>query len=265
MVESPRRVVLLGASNVRRSLATAVGVSRAKFGDPLEIVAAMGHGRSYGRPSTVLARTLPGIVGCGLWEHLQQEPKLPTVAVVTDIGNDLLYGSEVTQIVDWVEQCVTRLLALEASVVMAALPLESLRKVRPWQFQLLCRALFPKFRGNFLETFSDAQQLDEQLFSMAQTLKLPRVDQPETWFGFDPIHARRRHWPAMWRRFLSPLSELNSASEFGDKTSKTSGSKAISCVGLGRLRPHAQRFFGRARSQTQPCTHLQSGTTIAWF
>lgn len=61
-----RRVVLLGASNIARSLSIVFDSARNAWGSPLDIVAATGHGRSYGMSSRVLGRTLPGILQSGL-------------------------------------------------------------------------------------------------------------------------------------------------------------------------------------------------------
>ncbi|MEX0819484.1 MAG: hypothetical protein WD070_07815, partial [Pirellulaceae bacterium] len=88
-----RRVVLLGASNIARSPAIVFDSARSAWGSPLDIVAATGHGRSYGMTSCVLGRTLPGILQCGLWEALATRPLVPTAALLTDIGNDILYGA----------------------------------------------------------------------------------------------------------------------------------------------------------------------------
>jgi len=92
MVESKaevpaRRVVLLGASNLTRGISTAVETARLQWGRPLDVMAALGHGRSYGLASRLLCRTLPSIVECGLWPALAARPPAPTAALVTDVGN----------------------------------------------------------------------------------------------------------------------------------------------------------------------------------
>ena len=104
------RVVLLGASNLTRSFPQVVATARALAGEPIEVVAALGHGRSFGLRSRVLARSLPGIVGCGLWAALDGAPaRARTLALVTDVGNDIVYGVGVETIREWVETCVSRL------------------------------------------------------------------------------------------------------------------------------------------------------------
>ncbi len=104
-----RRVVLLGASNLTRGVSTVIETAAAYWGRPLEVFAALGHGRSYGAASSVMGRELPGIVQCGLWEDLRRQGAAATAALITDVGNDLLYGAPPEVIADWVQQCAERL------------------------------------------------------------------------------------------------------------------------------------------------------------
>ena len=86
------RRFLFGASNLTRSFPTVVATVRATWCEPIEIMAAMGHGRSYGQDSSVFGRKISGIFPCALWQDLQNRPTAANAALVTDIGNDLLYG-----------------------------------------------------------------------------------------------------------------------------------------------------------------------------
>src|SRR5205807_8069752 len=60
-VVPPRRVVVLGASNVSLGFGTIVETAARLWGAPLDLLAAFGHGRSYGLRKSVLGRELPGI------------------------------------------------------------------------------------------------------------------------------------------------------------------------------------------------------------
>src|SRR5579862_8177465 len=110
--ESPMavgRVVALGASNLTRGLGAVVSASRATFGSDVRIIAALGHGRSYGARSRWCFRTLPGILDSGLWRALEEAPEGETRALITDVGNDILYGFPVEQILEWVDEAASRL------------------------------------------------------------------------------------------------------------------------------------------------------------
>ena len=122
-----RRVILLGASNVVRAISTIVETVELIWEPPLDVLAACGHGRSFGRTSCVFGRSLPGILQCGLWQDWQRRPALPTAALVSDIGNDILYGASVDQIAEWVEQCLARLRGACDRIVITELPLAAPR------------------------------------------------------------------------------------------------------------------------------------------
>ena len=156
-----RRVVLLGASNLTRGISTVVETARKIWGQPLEIFAAVGHGRSYGMESSLLGRRLPGIVQCGLWDELGSRPSLPTAALVTDIGNDILYGVEVPEIVKWIETALDRLSATGVSICMTGLPLAGIAELSPGRFKFFSKLFFPNCRLTLDDARRRAGQLQE--------------------------------------------------------------------------------------------------------
>src|SRR3954463_14296552 len=137
-----RRVILLGASNVTRSFPTVVATARQTWSEPIEIMAAMGHGRSYGQDSWCFGRKIPGIFSCALWQDLQNRKPLPTAALVTDIGNDMLYGISSDQLLDWVERCLDRLVEAGAATILTQMPIESIERLGERRFQFFRRLFF---------------------------------------------------------------------------------------------------------------------------
>ena len=107
------RFVLLGASNLsfglHRVVARAAAAVAHGDGDvPLDVLVAGGFGRSFGRRSYFLWRGLPAIRSCGLWDALAEwEPG--GRGLITDVGNDILYGEEPDTILEWVTDCLDRL------------------------------------------------------------------------------------------------------------------------------------------------------------
>ena len=88
------RVILLGASNLAHGASHAAMLSRYLIGSPIQVIVASGYGRSYGQPTKVLGRTLPAILDAGFWAEISCAPKIPTYALVTDIGNDIFYQAQ---------------------------------------------------------------------------------------------------------------------------------------------------------------------------
>jgi hypothetical protein len=250
-------MVVLGASNLALSLPTVVSTARAMLG-PLHILATPGHGRSYGLSTQFFWRRLPGIVSCGLWDELARQPGTPTVALLTDIGNDLVYGVPVRQIVDWIESCLERLDALGAKVVVTSLPLESLRRTPHYRVRLLRRLLFPSSRTPVPTMLDQADELCDKIEALGRQQSRTIVGLPGNWYGLDPIHICRSKRPEAWSTILAPLAEgvlgrpLPAATRMKRKQWR-------------RLRPHERTVFGRVQSHRQPAVRLPDGTTLSLY
>ena len=117
----------------------------------LEVLAALGHGRSYGLESRVLGRSLPGILQSGLWPALAARQSNEVAALVTDVGNDIVYGARAAVILEWIAECLTRLAAARARTVITLLPLAGISALPPWRYRLLRTLLFPGCRLSFAD------------------------------------------------------------------------------------------------------------------
>ncbi|MHB8971176.1 MAG: hypothetical protein ACYC3X_17540 [Pirellulaceae bacterium] len=256
-LQSTRRVILLGASNVTQGLATVIATACQAWGAPLDILAAIGHGRSYGATSSVLGRSLPGILQCGLWEELQNRPPLPTAALVTDIGNDLLYGRDVHVILRWLETCLERLQPVVDRLVVTRLPLASITQTPDWKIRLLISLIFPSSRVDPQQTIVKAHELDHQLISFAGRYGAYVVQPQRAWYAWDPIHIARAHRCAAWQKYLSCWSD-------GKKFSPAPPSPRRWLI-AARARPLQWNFLGRAHHCTQPAATFSDGTTLSLY
>ena len=201
------RLVLLGASNLTVGFPWVIKLAQGLWGDSIEILAALGYGRSYGMQSRVLGRVLPGILQSGLWEQLEKSGSKSTSAIVTDIGNDILYQVPVPQILDWVTECVRRLQHLGAKVVLTDLPLANLANLPEWRFTLCRSILVPSCRLSLAEVARRARAVSKGLAHLAaETDAVLVIPRPE-WYGFDPIHIRPGQWKNAWQSILEPVNE----------------------------------------------------------
>lgn len=207
-----KTLIVIGASNVTLSLPEIWSAVTAQH-LPHRLFAVAGHGRSFGMPSTALGRTLPGILNCGLWEALPEllartpdghTEETPPTALITDVGNDILYGAPVTRIVDWVEESVVRLSEAGVAPRLTHLPLDSLRSLTPRRFHMFRSLLFPSSTLDFLTALEQAEKLDAALSDLADRWNLHRPAPQADWYGTDPIHIRRAARPEAWRFYLSP-------------------------------------------------------------
>jgi len=253
-----RRVVVLGASNLALSLPTVVSTARSMLGGPLQLLATPGHGRSYGLSTQFFWRRLPGIASCGLWDELARQPDTTTVALLTDIGNDLVYGVPVRQIVAWIETCLERLDAVGARVVFTSLPMESLQRTPHYRVRLMRRLLFPSSRTPVAAMLDQAEELSDRIDVLGRQPSRSVVDLPGAWYGLDPIHIRRSKRQAAWSAILAPLAEGAAAHPLQPMTWRER-------TQIRRIRPHERTVFRRLRMHLQTGARLSDGTTLSLY
>jgi hypothetical protein len=209
------RVVALGASNLTLGFPAVVSSARAAWGPKVEVLAALGHGRSYGAHSRVLFRRLPGVLESGLWPALESRPQVATRGLVTDVGNDILYGFSAAQTLEWVEEAVRRLSRVTRDVVVTDLPLDRIRRLSNAKFLVFRSVLVPSCRLSLTQVLDRAERVSEGLATLAAAAgsRLVRLD--PTWYGFDPVHFRRSSMRAAWREILDipPATSEHGVSE----------------------------------------------------
>ncbi len=201
-----RTYILIGASNVTISLPL-LWYSLAASPEPSRVFIVAGHGRSYGKPSSVLGRTLPGILQSEFWERLPQvvEPGSDVRALITDVGNDILYGMKPKQIASWVREVLTQLQVFTNQIALTELPLCSLATLSRWRFRLFRRVLFPKSQLSYEDALSFGTELNASVQALAHEFQATPIVPQANWYGFDPIHVRGRRRIRVWQQCLQLL------------------------------------------------------------
>jgi hypothetical protein len=194
------RFVVLGASNVSRGLARLTATLRARAAGPGDLFVAAGHGRGYGVNTRVAWRRLPSILASGLWRALEREGVAAPAALVTDVGNELLYGLGVSAVATAVRDAVERLRDRGGRIVITGLPLAGIAGVGRVRYRLLRTLYVPGCLLSIGELKEAARWLDDELRAIATDTGATFIEQPADWYGFDALHVRRPLLDTFWRR-----------------------------------------------------------------
>jgi hypothetical protein len=245
------RVVALGASNLTRGFGTVVSTARAAWGPNVEVVAALGHGRSYGVQSRFVMRALPGILECGVWRHLESLSPLPTRALVTDVGNDIVYGFSAQQTLAWVAESVARLQHFTQDIVLTDLPIAGIRRLSQAKFLVFRSILFPSCRLSLSELLQRAEQVNDGLAALAGARRIQFLRLNPEWYGFDPIHIRASQWRPAWQEILGSPS-------IGMRT----GGDRLEGLRLYLAPPERRWLLGMEQITPQAGLNLRSGARV---
>jgi hypothetical protein len=246
------RVVALGASNLTRGFQAVVAAARTAWGPGVEVVAALGHGRSYGAHSRLLAvRTLPGILQSGVWRRLESVPAGATRGLVTDVGNDILYGFSAQQTLAWVDEALGRLQSFTDDIVLTDLPLASIRRLSRPKFLVLRSILVPTCRLSLDEVLERAERVNAGLAELAAARGAKLFHLKPDWYGFDPIHIRPAATRPAWQEILG-----------GPATANRPGGARLEALRLYLMPPERQWLFGVERVRPQSGRLLPSGSRV---
>ncbi|GAA4425143.1 SGNH/GDSL hydrolase family protein [Bremerella cremea] len=254
-----QRLIVLGASNVAKSLEVLLHVAPEMIPQPLEVYAAIGRGRSYGTQSKFLCRRLPGILESELWPSLEKvSGPVKTTSVITDIGNDLLYDRTVDQIIDWIEQCIIRLRTTEGPIAITGIPLAGVRSLAPYKFRALRAMMFPSSNLQLVTVQQRAEELDARLQAFGKEDDITFIPQKPEWYGFDPIHWRQAKRPEVWHTILSSLGHTM----FDYSRVR---SNFFHSMKHWMTRPYSRTMFGIEQSQAQPSIKRGEHLTVALY
>ena len=252
------RVVLLGASNLTLGFPLIVPAVRRAFAGPVSFYAAHGHGRSYGRWSYVVVRGLPPIHDCGLWDNLQPGTGAErTFALVTDVGNDLLYRQSASDILSWVLKCFEKLRAIDAEIIWVRPPLGRILDLSAIQYHSFKQLFFPGPATPWPQVRRDLLWLDDKITARAIEVGAHVVTPERAWYGIDPIHIRTAQRRTAWEAIFNNWS--------GVQEIEARPPGLVRAIHLWSLAPLERSWLWRTTKCTQPALTWEDGSALALY
>jgi hypothetical protein len=179
---------------------------------------------------------------------------MPTRCLVTDVGNDILYGFSADQTLAWVAEALARLRRTTTDIIVTGLPLASIRRLSRSRFLLFRSILVPACRLSLAQVLERAERVDEGLGELALSNGAKFFPLNPDWYGFDPIHIRPSLWLSAWQEILGTKSPTGSV-----------GLSRWEGVGLYFKPPERQWLFGVERLRPQANVELDSGGRVSLY
>ena len=200
-------VVLLGASNLARGHQAVVNHLR-KGLEPhhVEFISALGPGRAYCVEGGVLQVRYRSIESCGVLEAIRQRAQSPcqVIALVTDIGNDIMYGVSEEDIIQCLGRTFDSLRALNAHVIATAIHVDLEREVGEYRFLLLRTLFFPRSSVTYRQAAAAIRTINSFLAEKEDDT-FHVVKDMKRYVGADKIHYTLLKSHLAWTRLTAEM------------------------------------------------------------
>jgi hypothetical protein len=189
-LDTPILLILLGASNLSRGcFAFARHMKICLHPRKFEVLIASGPGRAYCASGGLLNISYPPINTSDIFNAAQEKREYGyrVVALVTDIGNDIMYGVPAGKVIETVHQIFRKLESMDAEVFYTTLPVAFEKGIHPIWFYILRSMLLPFSRVSYSEATEGIIEVNRFLKESAGSYG-HLISDMDRYLGFDEIH-----------------------------------------------------------------------------
>ena len=189
-LESSVLLILLGASNLSRGCFALARHMRACLRPrTVEVLIASGPGRGYCVPGGLLNINYPPICSSDIFDVAQKksESGCRVIALVTDIGNDIMYDVSAEKLTETIQQIFVTLRSMDAEIFYNTLPVAFEKTVHPAWFYILRSVLLPFSRVSYDEAKAGIIAVNQFLNESASE-NCHLIPDMDRYLGFDEIH-----------------------------------------------------------------------------
>ena len=200
--------IFLGASNLARSFyGLKRCITRCLFPRPVSFIHAMGPGRGYISQGGILNITYPPILHCDILKAAYNRRKInqQVVALITDIGNDIMYGVSAEEIIGGLKSLFSDLSELEANIFITSIPIDLKNDIGEFYFRILRQIFFPKSPAEYSQT-SKTIEIVNQFILQSSNAKISVIDDMQQFCGIDKIHYSLLKSHLAWSHIASDLT-----------------------------------------------------------
>ena len=201
--------IFLGASNLARSFYGLKScITRCVFPRPVNFIHAMGPGRGYIRQGGMLNVTYPPILDCDILKAARDKMKnnQQVIALITDIGNDIMYGVSTDEIICGLKSLLSDLNELEASVFITPIPVDLENDIRELYFRVLRRVFFRNSSVS-LHQASEAVQFINKFIIQLLNKNIIVINEMKQFCGIDKIHYGLFQSRSAWSHIAYNLTD----------------------------------------------------------
>lgn len=229
--------LLMGASNLARGYSMlSHTLSKSLENKNSKFLNALGPGRAVCARGGMFNFTYSPIKDCRVIEKAEKETKKAsrTAVLITDIGNDLMYGISADTLIENLDEMINRMLGWDADIFLTSIHVDLKRDVSPRTFLFLRFFFYPGSKVTYEETDSFVVKVNEYLKEKSEkNERVHLITGMGSFAGLDKIHYSLSKTHSAWSLVADEiLRVLNLSSK--NKLRLSDGIKSVA-ANLSRL------------------------------
>ena len=210
--DPPIVFLLMGASNLARGYSMLTHhLSECLKKNKTEFLNALGPGRGFCARGGVFNITYSPIQDCQVIESAQKKSKeaLHTVVLITDIGNDLMYGVLVDTLIESLDGLIGRALQWDAEIFLTSIHVNLKKDVSPTMFFILKSFFYPGSSITYEEADLFIIKVNGYLQEKArQNKRVYLISGMTSFIGMDKIHYSFLKTHSAWEKIANEICHV---------------------------------------------------------
>ena len=211
MTQAPHILFLLmGASNLARGYSMLTRHILIYFGkNKIEFLNALGPGRGFCARGGMFNFTYPPIQDCRILEAAEKKSCDTRVVLITDIGNDLMYGVSADTLIKSLDGLIERALQWNAEIFLTSIHVNLKKDVNPITFFILKSFFYPGSSITYEETDLFIIKVNGYLEGKAEQIKrVHLISGMGSFAGADKIHYSLLKTHSAWEKITDEICQV---------------------------------------------------------
>ena len=203
----PVSIILLGASNLARGHYSLTRCIKRNLGSrPVAFFNALGPGRAYCAFGGVVGVTYPPIGSSQIFSEVkgQSQEARRKIALITDLGNDIMYGVQAEKIIAEIRAILERLENMDADALITPIPATLIPQLTPSAFGFLKAVFFPRSKVNRIEAIAAIKKIN-LVINEGLGSRVTVINGLDNFMGWDKIHYGSFHFGEVWSRIAEEI------------------------------------------------------------
>ena len=199
--------LFMGASNLARGYALLTRhLSKCLGVKNIEFLNALGPGRGFCAKGGMFNYIYPPIQDCQVIEAAEKKTKNTRVVLITDLGNDLMYGVTADALIECLDMLIDRMLKWNAEIFLTSIHINIKKDISRTIFYVLRFIFYPRSKINFEEADLLITKVNCYLEEKTRKNKnVHLITGMESYVGLDKIHYSLLKMHKAWSKVTDEI------------------------------------------------------------